>query len=104
MLKIVLVNILNLKKYFHLKKKSTTEANNELLAKDHDSPTHEEQEINSEMMMPKEPEKDYPGFQEEASIVNQINEEEFTDQEVESIEVELMKDKKGLGITIGIIY
>ena len=72
------------------------EANIELTSKENEpsQPAAEEEEEPARL-------SEEEGYQEknEVSIINQTN-EEFDDQEVETIEVELVKDKKGLGITI----
>lgn len=76
------------------------EANIELTSKDNEpsQPAELEEEEEEEPVKLTE-EEDYPEEKNEVSIINQTN-QEFDDQEVETIEVELVKDKKGLGITI----
>jgi len=82
---------------------STTEANVGL-ARDYQSIENESFEVEK----PKEEVEEQPERRtqqiNEVSIINQINEEENEEddelEEVKSIEVELVKDKKGLGITI----
>lgn len=63
-----------------------------------ENPNEEEEEI-----MNYEPEREPKEQKNEVSIINQMHDDEddeFDEQEVESIEVELVKDEKGLGITI----
>lgn len=77
------------------------EANIELTSKESEPSQPAEEEAEEEEEEPVKPteEEAYPEEKNEVSIINQTN-EEFDDQEVETIEVELVKDKKGLGITI----
>ena len=59
----------------------------------------QEQAFESDTFEPEIPKVDYDTQTNEVSIINQTN-EEFDEQEVETTDVELVKDKKGLGITI----
>lgn len=74
-----------------------------MTSKDHEQSqaAAEEEEEKEEEELPKLNEEEAGGYQEknEVSIINQTN-EEFDDQEVETIEVTLVKDKGGLGITV----
>ena len=82
-----------------LQPKSTTEANEAGAESTKEHQSIEEETFESS---PRKAEDDQPEQREQQTneIINQVDDDELDEQEVESIEVELVKDKKGLGITI----